>query len=77
MLRVLKPGGRLTIVAEAHKRTGKFALPYALTMRAIGAKYLTADEHRRVLAAAGYDDVQLRDQGEWLCATARRPIASA
>jgi hypothetical protein len=41
-------------------------------MRAIGAKYLSADEHRAVLSAAGYDDVQLREKGEWLCASARR-----
>src|SRR5262249_38423994 len=77
VLRVLKPGGRLVIVAEVHRRSGVLALPYAFIMKAIGAKYLNVDEHRQVLSAAGYDDVELLDKGGGLCATARRPAATA
>ena len=41
--------------------------------------HLTVEEHRQVLAAAGYTDVQVfedYDEG-WLCATGRRPVQRA
>jgi ubiquinone/menaquinone biosynthesis C-methylase UbiE len=73
VLRVLKPGGRLLIIAEAHRRSGILSQPYRLAMPLIGARYLTSDEHAQALSGAGYADVQLGAEGNWLCAAARRP----
>jgi ubiquinone/menaquinone biosynthesis C-methylase UbiE len=73
VLRVLKPGGRLAIIAEAHRK-GALDQLYRVAMPLIGAKYLTADEHRQLLSTAGYGDVTLDDKGRWLCAVATRPV---
>jgi ubiquinone/menaquinone biosynthesis C-methylase UbiE len=58
--RVLKPGGAFIIIAEIYKgaatRTAKLAEHYASRT---GMKLLTPDEHRELLANAGYSDVQI------------------
>jgi SAM-dependent methyltransferase len=73
-LRVVKPGGTLIIVAESYKR-GRYDIVPQLVMRSLRAAHLTADEHRRLLATAGFEDVQVfeaRDRG-WICVKGRRP----
>ena len=72
--RVLRGGGTLIVVAEAYRGGGVDWL-YSPAMRLLGAKYLTADEHRNALMNAGYSDVQVfeeRSKG-WLCAVGRKP----
>jgi len=73
--RVLKPGGRLLLVAEAYRHEGALKWPIGLVMRMIGAKYLTADEHRRALESAGYTDVTLHEEPRkgWICVLGARP----
>ena len=71
--RVLKPGGRVAVIAETYK-SGRFgaALPAMTLLR---ARFLTVDQHRDMLATAGYADVAVdieRKKG-WICATGRKP----
>lgn len=66
--RVLKQGGKVVIIAEAFKKS-RFD-PTHLVMKMLSASYLTEDEHRKALANAGYDDIEIvidRRKG-WLCA---------
>jgi ubiquinone/menaquinone biosynthesis C-methylase UbiE len=76
VLRVLKPGGVLIIIAEVYKGantvTAKLAEKYALLS---GMKLLTANEHRELFANAGYSDVQIIEEpGKgWICGIGRKP----
>ena len=76
VLRVLKPGGALVVIAEVYKGantvTAKLAEKYALVS---GMKLLTADEHRELFMNAGFSDVQvITDPGKgWICAIGRKP----
>src|SRR5215471_10257379 len=73
VLRVLKPGGTLVLIAEVYKGasnlTSKLAEKYAT---ASGMKLLSADEHRALLADAGYSGVQVTTEPAkgWICAIA-------
>ena len=72
VFRVLKPGGTLVVIAEVYKGANT-------TMARLCEKYapltgmalLTIEEHREMLANAGYSDVQVTtDPGKgWLCCT--------
>jgi ubiquinone/menaquinone biosynthesis C-methylase UbiE len=58
--RVLKPGGTLILIAEVYK--GADALASRLCEKAApvtGMKMLTPDEHRDLLASAGFADVRI------------------
>lgn len=76
VLRVLKPGGTLILIAEVYKggktMAGKLAEKYVpLT----GMTLLSVDEHRELFAKTGYSDVQVieeRDKG-WICSIGRKP----
>jgi len=76
ILRVLKPGGALIIIAEVYKGantvTAKLAEKYALLS---GMKLLTANEHRELFTNAGYSDVQIIEEpGKgWICGIGQKP----
>src|SRR5260370_34405607 len=74
ILRVLKPGGRFVIIAEAYKGR-RFDQLYRPIMKLIGATYLTAEEHGRRLSTADYSDIEIRVEPRkgWLCAIVKRP----
>lgn len=60
LFRVIRPGGRLAIIAEVYK--GAPALVSRVVEKSApqtGIRMLTPDEHRDLLAAAGYTDIQL------------------
>ena len=70
VLRVLKPGGRLVIIAEVYKGapsfTSKAAEKYS---EKTGMAFLSVEEHRELLTDAGYSDIQvITDPGKgWIC----------
>jgi SAM-dependent methyltransferase len=66
--RVLRPGGRVLIVAESY-RGKRFGAADVLVMRVLGSKLLTIDEHRAAFAAAEFSDVAVFEEKKkgWLC----------
>jgi SAM-dependent methyltransferase len=79
VLRVLKPGGTLVIIAEIYKgaqtRMAKLAEKY---LPLSGMKLLTVDEHRELLANAGFSDVQIIEESGkgWICGIGKKPSVS-
>ena len=79
VLRVLKPGGRLIIIAEVYKGaeafTSKAAERYS---EKTGMALLSVEEHREHLRDAGYSDVQvITDPSKgWICCIGRKPPVS-
>lgn len=74
ILRVLKPGGSLLIVAESY-RGGGFGVLYKTAMKALAGAHLSPEEHTALLVNAGYEDteVALEPKKGWICATGRKP----
>ncbi len=75
VLRVLKPGGRLAIIAEVYKgaetTTAKLAEKY---LPMTGMKLLTPEEHRSLLVESGYNEVGIAvepDKG-WIFAAGKK-----
>ena len=70
VLRSLKPGGRLIIIAEVYKGaatlTSKAAERYS---EKTGMALLSVEEHRELLTDAGYSDVQVITEPTkgWIC----------
>jgi SAM-dependent methyltransferase len=77
VLRVLKPGGMLIIIAEIYKgaktRTAKLAEKY---LPLSGMKLLSADEHRELFADAAYSDIKIIEESGkgWICGVGRKPF---
>ncbi len=74
ILRVLKPGGTFTLIAETY-RGGPFRLLYAIVMPLLRAAFLSDAEHRDLLTQAGFTEVAMKhvSRKNWICATGRRP----
>ena len=73
ILRVLKPGGSLVIIAEAYK--GRRFDTLQPVMKLLRSTYLTVQEHHELLSAAGYSAIEVREEpGKgWMCAVGTRP----
>ena len=75
VLRVLKPGGRLIVIAEVYQGakafTSKAVERYA---EKTGMALLSVEEHRELLTDAGYSDVQLLTEPTkgWICCIGRK-----
>jgi ubiquinone/menaquinone biosynthesis C-methylase UbiE len=80
VLRVLKPGGTLIVIAEIYKgmatKAGKFLDKYASQA---GMTLLSVAEHRGLFSDAGYSDVQVIENREkgWICGFGRKPVAKS
>jgi ubiquinone/menaquinone biosynthesis C-methylase UbiE len=77
ILRILKPGGTFITLAEAYKG-GKFdkrLQRFKELMQAMSFVLMSLDEHRELLAQAGYSDVRVFEEYDkgWMCATGRKP----
>jgi ubiquinone/menaquinone biosynthesis C-methylase UbiE len=76
VLRVLKPGGALILIAESYKgaRTAgaKLAEKY---FPLAGMALLSVDEHRELFTTAGYSEVRvIEEPGKgWICSIGRKP----
>jgi ubiquinone/menaquinone biosynthesis C-methylase UbiE len=68
VLRVLKPGGRFVIIAEVHRHTFDWHERFA--MKLLRASYLTAEEHRTLLATAGFAKIETHTRRSWLTVVA-------
>jgi ubiquinone/menaquinone biosynthesis C-methylase UbiE len=80
VLRVLKPGGLLVIVAEIYKGAGTMLSRLAEEHSGrTGMTLLSADEHRQLFTRSGYSDIQVLERREktWICAMGRKPRSSA
>jgi ubiquinone/menaquinone biosynthesis C-methylase UbiE len=69
ILRVLKPGGRLVIIAESYK-SGRFEWMEGPLMRVLlGASRLSPADQRELFASAGYTDVEISEERTkgWIC----------
>ncbi len=78
ILRVLKPGGTLLIIAEIYKGAQtKMAKLVEKHAPRSGIKVLSPDEHRALLTNSGYSDVQIiTDPAKgWICAMGKKPSA--
>lgn len=78
ILRVLKPGGSLLIIAEIYKGAqSKMAKLVEKHATRSGIKVLSPDEHRALLTDSGYSDDQIiTEPGKgWICATGKKPSA--
>jgi SAM-dependent methyltransferase len=74
ILRVLKPGGNLTIIAETYK-TGASDYLQGPVLKLLGSSGLSPDDQRALFSKAGYVDIQIfeeRNKG-WICAAGKKP----
>ena len=74
ILRVLKPGGRLMVVAESYKGARNDAV-LGPVMKMLGSSRLSVEDHHALFLAAGFTEVAIfeeRSRG-WLCAIGRKP----
>ena len=77
ILRVLKPGGTLLIIAEIYKGAqSKMARLVEKHAPRSGIKVLSPDEHRALFDDAGYMDVQIITEPEkgWICGVGNKPL---
>jgi hypothetical protein len=75
VLRALKPGGRLIVIAESYKRGANNWLQ-APVMKFLKSSNLDVDDHRRLFSAAGYTEIEIfeeRTKG-WFCGIGRKPV---
>jgi ubiquinone/menaquinone biosynthesis C-methylase UbiE len=73
ILRVLKPGGTLALIAETARDRQPNPLHFVV-MPLLGAAHLTTAQHEDLLERAGFTDVAVDTRkGGWICATGRRP----
>jgi len=74
ILRVLKPGGMLLLIAESYKQ-GKYDGLQQLVMKPLRTAHLSVDEHRELFSAAGFSDIKIFEEQNkgWICVTGRKP----
>lgn len=77
ILRVLKAGGTLLIIAETY-RGGRGSQLTGPIMRLLGSSSLSADDQRELFTKAGYTDVQVFEEKKkgWICVKGTKPSHS-
>jgi len=75
ILRVLKPGGTLLIIAESYKG-GRYELLQRPVMWLLRSTLLSLDEQQTLFSAAGYTNVQLFEERAkgWICVFRDKPL---
>jgi ubiquinone/menaquinone biosynthesis C-methylase UbiE len=73
VLRVLKPGGTLIIIAESYKKGGHENWK-GMAMKLVRSTSLSADDQRALFSAAGFRDIQILEEPSkgWICATGKK-----
>ncbi|HZS44672.1 MAG TPA: class I SAM-dependent methyltransferase [Blastocatellia bacterium] len=74
ILRVLKPGGTLIIIAESYK-SGKYDKLQGPVMKLLKSSSLGLKEHRALFSKAGFADIQVFEEPKkgWFCGTGKKP----
>ena len=74
VLRVLKPGGVLTIIAETYKG-GSRDVVLGTAMKLFGSPSLGVKEQKELFAGAGYINVEVFEEPKkgWICITGGKP----
>ncbi len=73
VLRVLKPGGMLVVIAESYKN-GKYDKLQQPVMKLLKSAHLSMGEHRKLFSTAGYKEVRTYEERKkgWICGMGRR-----
>ena len=73
ILRVLKPAGRLVVIAEMYKGGKYDSLKWPL-MWMLRSSHLSVSDHRELFASAGYERVEIIEEKKkgWICAMGRK-----
>ena len=74
ILRVLKPGGKLVVIAEMYKG-GKYDRLKWPVMWLLRSAHLSVSDHREVFASSGYVNIEIFEENSkgWICAMAAKP----
>jgi len=75
ILRVLKPGGTLIVIAESYKKRA-YDRRQPPVMRVLRSTNLGVNEHRELFSTAGFTDIQIfeeRTKG-WICGRGKKPV---
>jgi ubiquinone/menaquinone biosynthesis C-methylase UbiE len=76
IFRVLRPGGKLIVIAEVYKGANTMAARLAEKYAGrTGMALLSVDEHGKLFANVGYADIQVIEERRkgWICAMGRKP----
>jgi ubiquinone/menaquinone biosynthesis C-methylase UbiE len=76
VFRVLKPGGTLILIAEIYRGADTMAARLAEKYAPrVGMSLQSVDEHRQLLATAGFSEIQVIEERQkgWICAIGRKP----
>jgi ubiquinone/menaquinone biosynthesis C-methylase UbiE len=74
ILRVLKPAGKLVVIAEMYKGGKYDRLKWPL-MWLLRSSHLSVNDHRELFSSAGYGNAEIFEETKkgWICATATKP----
>jgi hypothetical protein len=75
ILRALKPGGTLIVIAESYKK-GTHNWIQRPVMKLLKTSNLGVEEHRELFCAAGYTDIEIFEELRkgWICGVGKRPL---
>jgi ubiquinone/menaquinone biosynthesis C-methylase UbiE len=73
--RVLKPGGRAVVILETYKG-GRFGAVKGAVMKALRSKHLSLDQHRALLAGAGFSEIEIFTEPRrgWFCGVGKKSV---
>jgi ubiquinone/menaquinone biosynthesis C-methylase UbiE len=74
VLRVLKPGGRLIVIAESYRKGANDWL-HGPAMKLVRSANLSVEEQRELFAAAGFEEIEIFEERAkgWICGVGKRP----
>jgi ubiquinone/menaquinone biosynthesis C-methylase UbiE len=74
ILRVLKPAGRLAVIAEMYKG-GKYDRLKWPVMWLLRSSHLSVSDHRELFSSTGYGNAEIFEEPNkgWICGTATKP----
>ena len=77
VLRVLKPGGTLLVLAESYKK-GSHEFIQRPVIKLLGSSNLSVEDQRALFTSADYAAVEIFElrKKSWLCATGKKPPAT-